>query len=58
MDKGCDAAFGYYVGVDARPTAEAVNAEVEQGHCGLCCGRRVASSAYHMLATVSTDVMG
>ncbi len=36
MDKGCDAAFGY-VGVDARPTFEAVNAEVEQGHCGLCC---------------------
>ena len=37
MDKGCDAAFGD-IGVDTRPTAEAVNAEVEQGHCGLCCG--------------------
>ncbi len=38
MDRGCDAAYGD-VGVDARPAAEAVNAEVEKGHCGLCCGK-------------------
>ena len=37
MDEGRDATFSD-VGVDARPCAEAINAEVKQGHCGLCCG--------------------
>ncbi len=37
MDEGSDATFSD-VGVDARPFAEAVDAEVKQGHCGLSSG--------------------
>ena len=37
MDEGCDAAFGD-VGLDARPAAELVDAEVEGGHGVLCGG--------------------
>ncbi len=38
MDESCDAAFGD-IGMDARPIVEAVNAEIEEGHRGLCCGK-------------------
>ena len=37
MDESCDATFGD-IGVDARPVAEAVDAEVEEGHRRLSCG--------------------
>ena len=38
VEEGSDTAFGD-VGVDALPSAELVNAEVEGGHCGLCGGK-------------------
>ena len=38
MDESFNAAFGG-IGMDARPVAEAVDAEIEEGHRGLCCGK-------------------